>query len=83
VTDKFAAFGWHVQRVDGNDIEAVRAAFDTAMALSDDRPRAIVFDTKMGTGVPFLESREVTHFIRVEADEWALALEALERGRPA
>ncbi|GLR52123.1 transketolase [Shinella yambaruensis] len=83
VTDKFAAFGWHVQRVDGNDVEAVRAAFDTAMAVRDDRPRAIVFDTKMGKGVPFLESREVTHFIRVEANEWALALQALEQGRPA
>lgn len=83
VTDKFAAFGWHVQRVDGNDIDAVRAAFDTAMAVSDNRPRAVIFDTKMGKGVPFLEAREVTHFIRVEANEWALALEALEKGRPA
>jgi transketolase len=82
VTDKFSAFGWHVQRVDGNDIDAVRNAFDIAMAIEDDRPRAIIFDTRMGSGVPFLESREVTHFIRVEPHEWTLALDALEAGRP-
>ena len=31
---KFEAFGWHVQRVDGNDIEALVAAFDAARALT-------------------------------------------------
>jgi transketolase len=34
----------------------------------------------MGKGVPFLESREKTHFIRVDADEWDKALTALEQG---
>ncbi|RVD67404.1 transketolase, partial [Mesorhizobium sp. M4A.F.Ca.ET.029.04.2.1] len=46
------------------------------------RPRMIICDTRMAKGVPFLESRDVTHFIRVEPHEWALALEALEQGRP-
>jgi len=32
----------------------------------------------MGKGVPFLETRESTHFIRVEPQEWALALQALQ-----
>ncbi|WP_202303137.1 MULTISPECIES: transketolase [unclassified Mesorhizobium] len=82
VTDKFEAFGWHVQRVDGNDIDSVRAAFDNARGLKDPRPRIIVCDTRMGKGVPFLEARDITHFIRVEPYEWALALEALEKGRP-
>ena len=84
VTDKFAAFGWHVQRVDGNDLSAVVAALDAARALSDaaPRPRAIVFDTTMCQGVPFLENREITHFVRVEADEWDQALAVLEQGKP-
>ncbi|MER9243424.1 transketolase [Mesorhizobium sp. M0633] len=82
VTDKFEAFGWHAQRVDGNDIEAVRVAFDLARGLKEPRPRVIVCDTRMAKGVPFLETRDITHFIRVEPHEWALALEALEKGRP-
>lgn len=82
VTDKFAAFGWHVQRVDGNDMDAVVSAFDAARAVTDPKPRAIIFDTTMCKGVPFLESREITHFVRVEADEWGKALAVLEEGKP-
>jgi len=82
VTDKFAAFGWHVQRVDGNDLEAVTAALDAARTLDQPKPRAIIFDTMMCKGVDFLERREITHFVRVEADEWSKALAVLEEGRP-
>jgi len=41
----------------------------------------IICDTKMGKGVPFLENREKTHFIRVEEHEWDLALSNLEEGK--
>lgn len=79
---KFEAFGWHVQRVDGNDIDALVRAFDAARALQEPRPRIVICDTKMAKGVPFLEAREMTHFLRVEADEWAKALDVLDAGRP-
>jgi transketolase len=78
---KFEAFGWHVQRVDGNDIEALTAAFDAARHLDEPRPRIIICDTRMAKGVPFVEERERNHFLRVEADEWRKALEILEAGR--
>jgi len=80
IHDKFASFGWNVQRLDGNDLPAVLAAFDRARSLADAVPRALIFDTKMGKGVPFLETREKNHFIRVEADEWAKAIAALDAG---
>lgn len=79
---KWEAFGWHAQRVDGNDLDAVVAAFDAARALTEPKPRVIVFDTTMCKGVPFLESREITHFVRVEPQEWAMALAALDQGKP-
>lgn len=78
--DRWAAFGWHVQRVDGNDIDAVATAFDNARSHSGRAPRVILCDTRMGKGVPFLETREKTHFIRVEADEWQQAISALDAG---
>jgi transketolase len=80
---KLEAFGWFVQRIDGNDLEAVRAAFDAAKAHPEPKPRMIVADTRMGCGVPFLEAREKNHFIRVEEHEWQLALDALDAGRTA
>jgi transketolase len=80
---KWEAFGWHVQRVDGNDLDALVQAFDTARALEEPKPRVIICDTKMAKGVPFLEAREKSHFLRVEQHEWTQALEALEAGRKA
>ena len=82
LADKWAAFGWHVQRVDGNDLPAVLRAFDVARALAEPRPRVILFDTLMGKGVPFLEQREKNHFIRVDPPEWAQALEVLDQSQP-
>jgi transketolase len=83
LVDKLQAFGWFTQRVDGNDIAAVSAAFQAARAHPGEQPRMIVCDTRMGCGVPFLEQREKNHFIRVDPHEWQLALEALEAGRQA
>lgn len=79
LADKWAAFGWHVQRVDGNDLEAVHAAFDAARALTQPKPRVILCDTLMGKGVPFLEQREKNHFIRVDPPEWQQALAVLDQ----
>jgi transketolase len=81
LADKWASFGWHVQRVDGNDLEAVRHAFDTARGLTAPRPRVILFDTLMGKGVPFLEQREKNHFIRVDPPEWQQALQILDQSQ--
>lgn len=84
--EKWEAFGWHVQRVDGNDLHAVMKAFDTAREHTEAKPRAILFDTLMGKGVPFLEEREKNHFIRVDPPEWQQALQILDQsqeGNPA
>ncbi len=79
---KWAAFGWFALTVDGNDIHAVKEAFDAARNDTSDRPRVIICNTKMCKGVPFLEERDKTHFIRVEADEWAKAISHLDQEMP-
>lgn len=78
LADKWQAFGWHVQRVNGNDLPAVVAAFDLARNLQEERPRVILCDTLMGKGVPFLEQREKNHFIRVDPPEWQQAIAILD-----
>ncbi|MBA3709498.1 MAG: transketolase [Planctomycetes bacterium] len=72
VHDKWSAFGWHVQRIDGNDLAAIVGAIVEATATPG-RPHAIILDTLMGKGVPLFECREKNHFIRVAPEEWALA----------
>jgi transketolase len=80
LADKWSAFGWHTQRVDGNDLRALTAAFDAARAFAGTQPRVILCDTRMGKGVPFLEAREKNHFIRIDAHEWRLAIDQLNKG---
>jgi transketolase len=79
VPEKWAAFGWEAQRVDGNDIAALLAALAWAKATPG-RPHALVLDTLMGKGVPLFEAREKNHFIRVDPEEWAIARAQLEAG---
>lgn len=83
IVDRWQAFGWFTQRVDGNDLDALVNAFDAARAHTDAQPRVIICDTKMGKGVSFLETREKTHFIRVDEHEWDVALNNLEEGKTA
>jgi transketolase len=78
LAEKWSAFGWHVQRLDGNDLLAVCAAFDIARTLGEQKPRVILFDTLMGKGVPFLEQRQKNHFIRVDEPEWEEAIRILD-----
>lgn len=82
IEDKWRAFGWHVQRVDGNDLGAVLAAFDLARSVRLPQPRVMLFDTLMGKGIDFLESREKNHFIRVDPPEWQQALAVHDANKP-
>ncbi len=82
VADKWAACGWFVQRVDGNDVDALLMAFDAVNERADvvGTPSVILCDTKIGRGVPLLETREKAHFMRIEPDEWQLCREQLTAG---
>jgi transketolase len=53
--DKIAAFGWHTQTIEGNDMETVVKALEAVRQVKD-RPTAIVSKTRKGFGIlPLLE----------------------------
>ena len=56
---RFAAAGWHVQQVDGHDMEAVADAIDKARRAK--RPSLIACRTTIGKGAPNLGGSEKTH----------------------
>ncbi len=82
---KWSACGWFTQRVDGNDVAALLSAFDAAaeQASSRGRPSVILCDTRIGCGVPLLESREKAHFMRIDEDEWQQCRDQLTEGEGA
>lgn len=55
ISDRFASFGWQVQRVDGHDLPQIMQAFDALPNNATGKPQAIVFDTVKGRGVKRME----------------------------
>ena len=78
VLDKWRAFGWDGQEVDGNDIAAVTTALADARAR-DGKPKAIVLRTLPGKGVARIEQSEKSHFFRVDVREWDAIIADFER----
>src|SRR5690606_21083329 len=72
---RFAAQRWHVQKVDGNDVEAVGAAIAAAREETE-RPSLIVMRTTIGYGSPNLAGKSKTHGAPLGADEVRATKEA-------
>jgi transketolase len=75
VGGRFAAMGWHVQRVDGHDHAAVEAAIRAAVAERE-RPSFIVARTEIARGAPTMKGTARTHGAPLGADEVRRAKEA-------
>ena len=80
VGDKWAAFGWGVQYVDGHDVEAVRDALLGARARTD-APQVVICETVKGRGVSFMAENPAGWHGKGPSDEQlAQALEEIEAG---
>ena len=51
---KWEAFGWHVQEIDGHNVESIIDACSMARAIVE-KPSMIIAHTIPGKGVPFME----------------------------
>lgn len=69
LADKWRAFGFAVQEVDGHDVNAVRAVLKT-LPFEKGKPNAVISHTVKGRGVSFAENNlEWHHKSRVPADQ--------------
>ncbi len=75
--EKWTAFGWTTQEVDGHDLDALLAALRRAASASDGHPQAIIARTLKGKGVSFVEKEYGYHGKPLTADESRRALEEL------
>ena len=60
IPDKLAAFGFHVEEIDGHDFEQIEKAFETARATKG-VPTAIVMKTTKGKGISYMEDQAGWH----------------------
>jgi transketolase len=74
---RFAAFGWHVQRVEqSNDVDAVALALKNAQKQKD-RPSLIAVRTHIGFGSPHKQDTAAAHGEALGVDEVRLTKEGM------
>jgi len=80
VHERFASFGWDVQRVDGHDFDAIQGAFANLPREATGRPQAIVFDTIKGRGVKRMEMSLDWHVGNLVGEDYDDVMAELEAG---
>lgn len=77
LAEKFGAFRWHVQQIDGHSIEAILEAFEAARAETE-KPSVIIAHTVKGKGVSFMEDTHAWHGKAPTTEELERAIAELE-----
>ncbi|MCG8499684.1 MAG: transketolase [Firmicutes bacterium] len=75
---KWKAFGWHVQTVNGHEIESILHAIDNAKTTKG-KPSMIILDTIKGKGCDFCENLVASHNMPISEEAWKQAVEWLDR----
>jgi transketolase len=65
--EKWSAFGWRVDRVNGHDLEAIDEAITRAKG-DEEKPSMIILDTVKGKGCSFAEGRVASHHMEVDCE---------------
>lgn len=73
---KWNAFGWHVQEIDGHNVESIIDAASMARAVTN-KPSVIISHTIPGKGVDFMEYDYHYHGYFLHSDEGKKALHKL------
>ena len=82
ITDKFAAFGWHVITMDAHDFDSIEKAFAEADTISG-KPVAIIQKSIKGKGVSFMENNVSWHGAAPNDEQYKQAMEELEKAGEA
>ena len=77
--DKFRAFGWFTQTVDGHNYDEILNAFDVFRRDGGTQPRALLAKTFKGKGVSLLENREGWHGKAIPKQDLPKALAELDK----
>lgn len=73
---RFESYGWHVQKCDGHDLDAIDAAIDTAKA-EEGMPSIIACKTTIGFGSPKKAGTSSAHGEPLGAEELAITKQAI------
>lgn len=77
--DKWRAFGWHVEEIDGHNMGEILEAYQTVRRI-ENQPQMIVAHTRKGRGLSPFEKDDVNrrHGEPLDAEEMQVALQELD-----
>ena len=76
IADRFRAFGWHTQEINGHDIQSIRSAIGIAKAYKGSSS-CIVCDCIKGKGVSYMENNNAWHKGVPTDEQYAIAVKEL------
>jgi transketolase len=79
LANKYAAFGWKILYMDGNNmLDVVKVLAEAKKESGNDIPIAIMMKTEMGAGVDFMTGSHKWHGVAPDDEQLQLALSQLE-----
>jgi transketolase len=69
LADKFKAFRWVTDEIDGHDIKAMYESLKTFKSAKDGKPHMLIANTLKGKGVECLEGKSLCHIFNVKPDD--------------
>ncbi|CAL7963016.1 Apulose-4-phosphate transketolase subunit A [Gammaproteobacteria bacterium] len=76
--DKWQAFGWHVQEVDGHNHREIKQAVSN-FSEEKNKPHCIIAHTTKGKGISFMENTVLWHYRSPQGEEYKKAMRELEQ----
>lgn len=79
---KFEAFGFMVERIDGQNMKELNAAIENAIKnhqSGGEKPYAIIMDTSKGAGIDFMEDNYLWHYGALDDAKAKACFDSLEK----
>ena len=77
IDKKFESFGWEVRHVDGHDVDALKATFDSFPFVKG-KPSLVIAHTVKGKGVSYMENELKWHHGVPNKEQYSLAMDELD-----
>lgn len=78
IPEKFSAFGFNVQQIDGHDLDQIDEAINKAINTKNGKPNVIIAKTVKGKGVSFMENQCLWHGKAPNDEEYKIAMQEIE-----
>lgn len=77
-TSKWQALGFHVQEVDGHDLDELGRSISLCKSNKNGKPHVIIANTVKGKGVDYMENKMEWHYLPMDNQKYEEALLSLE-----